>query len=343
MSDLSVPELQNAIVTQIPEVLDFELLDRIYQVLSHDTVKQKIEAALSITTRDANIGNTDSIIDDMLGSIANVPGSSHEKLEFVQALEQGNAVDIAQLTSPASTFDKIFPTPFTERFFQANANFGRGIKMKGPGEFALAIMAPAISLAEKGDIMIGDQHVEVKSAERSQAGGRLGEVGPAQLPEIVSELTKVAAKYLNTPEQTALFQSEFLTVKSKSLTRSIQALHTVFDGDAVAIADCVASVVVLSFPSPMSIAIGKAAAMDSTGHKAEIEYMKQNFEWYKARDGFDSIMAIWFPGKKVFNMNTGDDMVALREAGKIGASSVSFLPSKPNEVYAQINFLKTQK
>jgi len=338
--DLTVPELKTQIVSQVQDLEDFDLLDRIYQVLSHKNVKQKIENALAITTKDSNIGKIDTVINDMLSSIATIPGSTSEKLQFVESLENGTAVNTQALQMASTTFASVFSSAFAEKFFAANANFGRGVKMKGPGEFALAIMAPDILLAEKGDIMIGSQHVEVKAAERSESGGRLGEVGPVQKDAIVAHLGKIAKKYTTTPEQDNFFFKAFESVKSKSLNVSIQALHMLFPDNPSAVQACVAGVIALSFPTSMATAIGKAAARDPSGALAEIEYMKQNFEWYKDRDGFDSIMAIWFSGKRVYNFNSGNEFAALRSAGYLGSPSVSFIPSKPNEIYAQVNFTK---
>lgn len=339
-ADISIDELRKEVIELVSETEDIRLLDRIYQVLSHPNCKEQIERALSFTTQDSNLGDTDSIINEMMVSISAIEGRTNEKSEFVEALEAGEAIDVAALQQPAATFDQIFPMEFAEKFFIANANFGRGVRMKGPGEFALAIMAPDISLAEKGDLEIKGKHVEVKAAGKSGAAGRMGEVGPAPKEKIVLTLRETADKYMKTPEQIQLFEEAFEAVKSKALTRSIQSLHKLFEGNKKAIADCVASTLSLTFPKPMSKAIGRAAARDPSGALAEMEYMKQNFEWYKERDGFDSLLAIWFTGKKVYNFNTGEEFAAMRASKYLGAASVSFIPSKPNEVYAQINFLK---
>lgn len=338
--DLSIQELKTEIAQRIDQIEDFVLLDRIYQVLSHTDVKEQIEQALAYTTQDSNLGDTDYIIEDMMTSIATIPGSSAEKLSFVETLEQGQAVDVDALQMEAATFEQIFPTKFAEDFFISNANFGRGVKMKGPGEFALAIMSPPITLAEKGDLKINGKHVEVKAAGKSGAAGRLGEVGPASKEQIVETLRQTADKYMSTDEEIQYFEEAFEAVISKSLTMSIQALHELFGDNTTAIADCVTETIALTFPRSIAEAIGKAAAYDPSGALAELEYMKQNFEWYKQRDGFDSLLAIWFTGKKVFNFSTGEDFAALRSTGYLGAGSVSFIPSKPNEVYAQVNFTK---
>ena len=337
----NISALKQDIIGQVEKLDDFDLLDRIYQVLSQKNVRGKIENALAVTTQDANLGDTDKIINAMMTSISNIEGSSAEKIVFVEALEAGKAVNTDALQQAVTTFDEVFPLNFAEKFFVTNANFGRGVKMKGPGEFALAIMAPNISLAAKGDIMIDGKHVEVKAAAQGKSGGRLGEVGPASKEAIVDKLNEIANKHMTEEHQLEFFQEHFLSVMSKSLAVSVMALHKLFPDNSKAIEECIGKTIDLSFPgSKLGKEVGKAAAHDHTGRQAELEYMKQNFEWYKQRDGFDSIMAIWFPGKKVYNFNDGEEFASMRSAGYLGSPSISFIPSKAMEVYSQVNFTK---
>lgn len=340
--DLSVPKLKKEITKKIASIDDFDLLDRIYQVLSQTDVKGKIEKALEFTTQKSNIGNVDNVINEMISSIANVEGTTKEKMLFVEALEVGKVVNTKSLQMATADFSDIFPMPFAERFFLANANFGRGSQMKGPGEFALAIMSPEITLAAKGDIMINKKLIEVKSALSSGSGGRLGETGSVNTTKeaIVAKLKEVASKYMKTPDQKQFFHDAFESVISKSLSVSISALHHLFQGNTKAVQEAVSAVLALSFTGPLPKAVAAAAARDKTGALAEQEYMKQNFEWYKKRDKFNSVMAIWFPGKKVYNFNSGEEFAAMRAAGYLGSPGISFIPSKSNEFFAQINFTK---
>jgi len=336
--ELSVPELKHEIVSQVQDLEDFGTLDKLHQILSSSDTRANIESALGNTTDNANIPNVDGVIDTMVKSIANMPGSTAEKIVFVEALEAGKAVNIEALMMPSTTFDQVFPLDFAKDFFVANGAFGRGINMKGPGEFALAIMSPEVKLAEKGDITIGSQDVEVKAAFNGSAGGRLGEVGPVSREVLSEQLNKTAAKYIETPEQEELFRP-LGDVNSIALGKAAKYLHTVFPDNPEAIAACIGDVINLNFPgTTIGDEVGKAAAGDPTGMSTETEFMKQNFEWYKARDGFDSIMAIWFGGEKVYNFETGEEFAAMRLAGYLGSPSVSFIPTKQNEVYAQIKF-----
>lgn len=336
--ELSVPELKHEIVNQVQGLDDFDILDKLHQILSQSDTKATVETALANTTDNANIPNVDSVINSMVNSIANIPGSTAEKIVFVEALEAGKAVNVEALQMPSTTFSDIFPMDFAKKFFIANGAFGRGVNMKGPGEFALAIMSPDIALAAQGDITINGKHVEVKAAFSGSAGGRLGEVGPVSREVLSEKLNKVAAQYIKTPEQEELFRP-LGDVNSIALGKASKYLHTVFPDDPEAIAAIIGEVINLNFPgTTIGDEVGKAAAGDPSGASTELEFMRQNFEWYKKRDGFDSIMAIWFGGEKVFNFETGEDFAAMRMAGYIGSPSVSFIPTKQNEVYAQIKF-----
>ena len=102
--ELSVPDLQSEIIGQIPQVTDFSVLDRIYQVLTQKNVSGKVEQALAFTTDGANLGKTDEIINSMMTSIANIEGTSAEKIVFVEALEADKAVNTAVLQQANVTF-----------------------------------------------------------------------------------------------------------------------------------------------------------------------------------------------------------------------------------------------
>jgi len=336
--DLSIPQMKKEIVSQVRGTKDFNVLDRVYQVLSQDGNKEKIQQAFGKNIKNGNLGGEDAIINDMMHQISTLAGTAKQKEEFVISLEKGKAVNVKALLDKTSTFEKIFISKFAEDFFMSIANYGRGNKMKGPGEFALAIMSPKIALADKGDLVISGRHIEVKSA-LNKSGGRLGEVG-ANKEMIIPVLTKVASKYAKTPETKRALKEflSYLESHSIGITTGISRLHEVFDGDKKAIKAIVSAVLELTFTKQIGDKIGAAASKDSSGVMAEQAYMKANFEWYKKRDGFDEILAIWFGGRKTFSFSSGDELLSLRSSGSFGSASISFVPSKPNEVYAQINF-----
>ena len=341
-ADLSaVPALKKEIVGQVKQIQDFDLLDRVYQVLSHNTNKSKIQKAFQAGLANANIGSIDAVINDMMTQVANLPGTTKQKLDFIESLEKGKTVNINALLSPASNFSEIFSSKFAQDFFISIANYGRGASMKGPGEFALAIMSPKIALADKGDLKIGNKLIEVKAAVGAGGGGgRMGETGDAaHREEIVRTITKVAKKYLKEPQQIKMLNA-FLDKKSIALPPAVRGLHLMFNGNKTAVKQTVAAVVSLTFGSAVGNLVGTAAAKDDTGAAAELAYMKGNFEWYKKKDGFSHILTMSFASGRTYSFSTGDQLVKLRQEGALGNASVSFIPSKPNETFAQLNFTK---
>ena len=70
----------------------------------------------------------------------------------------------------------------------------------------------------------------------------------------------------------------------------------------------------------------------------ENAYVKNNFEWYKARDKFDAYLLVSFTYGKTGMGRTGDDIIKMKEAGHLGSfASISAQARRhPREVFAQI-------
>jgi hypothetical protein len=339
-SDLTGEELKKEIIQSVRQETDEELLDRVHQALSHNNVKPKIVSAFTASGANSRLGNMDKVIEDMTKYVSNLPGNSRSKLEFLETLEKGNAVDVGALLSPASTFDLIFPMPFAKTFFRGIIKYGAGSKLKGPGEFALAIMSPSIKLAEKGDLEINGKNVEVKTADASLKGGRLGD--PSTSPtrqaivnNIVGNLDKLIQDEGQKQEAIDFFKSK----KSIALTQFVAELHVRIK-DSKHIAKIVSDVVSLTFNTSMGNAVGNAASTDSSGKTAEVEFMAQNFNWYKKNEGWTDLLTINVPGERTFNIASSDILRDYRLKGLLGSPSVSIIPSKPHELYAQIVFTK---
>jgi len=273
----------------------------------------------------------------MVDTILHLSGTTQEKMQFIDDIENGKAVNCTSLLKTASTFSDIFSTTLAEEFFIKLANYGRGNKLKGPGEFALAIMSPEINLAKKGDIEVNGESVEVKAAV-NKAGGRMGEVGDAaRKEEIITALTNIGRKYLTDEEDIELLHELFLDKKSLAIKQAAKNAHTVFDNDK-AIKEFISGPIALTFNKEIGDAVGTAAVKDPTGNMAELAYMKENFKWYKQKDGFDSILAIWFGGRKTYSFSTAEELISLRSSGLFTGAGISFIPSKENELFAQLNF-----
>lgn len=349
-----VETLKKDIINQVKQEKDNEVLDKAHQVLSHSSIKSKIESAFAKAAGNGNVGNIDSIINDMIDYLRNLQGTTQEKREFVDILEAGKVINTAELFKPASTFDQIFATPLSQRFFTSIAKYGQGKNMKGPGEYALAILSPSISLADKGDLLIDGKHVEVKAA-MNKNGGRLGEVVSVSSSQYAEALkTAVASEIVtNDPipaDQKAAEVVEMLYTDNKGkrsasigLSPMVIRLHNLANAghlkNAQSVGKVVKAIVELTFgDSSIASAVGRAAMSDSTGKAAQEVYMSQNFEWYKGRDDFDTLLAIAFSSGKTYSISSGEELANLRKQGIVGAPSVSIIPGKPNEVYSQIVF-----
>jgi hypothetical protein len=57
----------------------------------------------------------------------------------------------------------------------------------------------------------------------------------------------------------------------------------------------------------------------------EYAYGKQNFNWYKAREGFDAFLIVNYPKQKFVMVADGDDLIKLREEKHLIGFSISII------------------
>tara|TARA_B100001287_G_C22671784_1_gene525595 strand:- start:81 stop:1121 length:1041 start_codon:yes stop_codon:yes gene_type:complete len=114
-------------------------------------------------------------LEGLVDAIDKTEGTVEEKIAFATTLGQADHIDTKALLQPLSGWgDWLVGTPFSQRLFDTMFNFAP-LKEdnKGPGEFALAILSPRITLkGSKGDITVDGTPVEVKAGMTS-SGGRL--------------------------------------------------------------------------------------------------------------------------------------------------------------------------
>ncbi len=122
---------------------------------------------------DQTYGN--GFLEGLVDAIDKTEGTIEEKIAFAKTLGQADHIDTKALLQPLSGWgDWLTGTPFSQRLFDTMFNFSP-LKEdnKGPGEFALAILSPRITLkGSKGDITVDGTPVEVKAGMTS-SGGRL--------------------------------------------------------------------------------------------------------------------------------------------------------------------------
>lgn len=115
-------------------------------------------------------------LEGLVDAIDKTEGTVEEKIAFAQTLGTVDHIDTNALLQPISGWgDWLAPgTPFAQRLFDTMFNFAPfRADNKGPGEFALAILSPKITLkGAKGDIDVSGTPLEVKAGMTS-SGGRL--------------------------------------------------------------------------------------------------------------------------------------------------------------------------
>jgi hypothetical protein len=162
--------LKAKVKARIDATDDETLLHRIYTSLNSGTLMKRLETGLQ-NLSDPEIH---SFLSEIANAIVQAPGSYEEKLSFISGLHEGFIdVDLmidgqrhhfADLLKPT----KQVPRRFLFDMFNALKDLG-GKAKKGPGEFAIAIMSPQVSVFGGGDLKIGKKIVEVK-AEKGTIG-----------------------------------------------------------------------------------------------------------------------------------------------------------------------------
>ena len=322
------------------------LLDRIWKLLNSETFGNNITNAFVATTQDEYMqaATLDGHRKNVAEIISRLDSDYGALNGFLKKLEGGGAVNIAELSKPVNTFNSVFEGDAVAiKAFDALKGYGVGEKQKGPGEFALAMMSNKIRLAQgEGDTEIdGIGKVEVKAAMGAKgSGGRLGHGGPnaeAQMKTIMQYEQVI-------PNMVAGIKAKAGgTISLGVFCDQMDAELPVGGQNAMGQNNKVRFDIASKLWKPIFGAGGDAIARvfsSTEGRQAtEEEYVKQNFEWYKARDNFDAYLLISFTFGKTAMGKAGDDIIKIRQAGMLGQFAISVVPSKaaPREVFAQIS------
>jgi hypothetical protein len=189
--------LKQGIKKKVDNTNDIKLLNKIASSLEGTNIKDRIKRAIS-AEKDRDIA---SYFDEIVRIILDTDGTVEEKLDFAEGLKQGY-VDVARMVSGErvhfvdllTSNNKNAPMQFVRRVFHALKSVGSGDE-KGPGEFALAVMSPQITIMGKGDLKIGKRMIELKASagqKMSSGGGRLGSTGNLNYKNVPS----IVKKYL---------------------------------------------------------------------------------------------------------------------------------------------------
>lgn len=166
----SLDSLKTKVKAGIDQTDDETLLNRIYSSLNGGTLIKRLSSGLDKLS-DPEIK---TFVDEIAQAITNAPGSYDEKIAFVTGLHEGFIDVDAMIDGQRHHFaDLLKPTKkvsqkFLFNMFNELKDLG-GRAKKGPGEFAIAIMSPKVSVFGGGDLKIGKKLVEVK-AEKGTIG-----------------------------------------------------------------------------------------------------------------------------------------------------------------------------
>lgn len=160
-----------AVVDELWKIISTKIIDK------EGNIQNRILKALQPenTKPEKDHVSTNGFLEGLVDAIDKTEGTTEERIEFANTLGSVNHIDTKALLQPISGWsDWLTSTPFSQRLFDTMFNFPPfRTDNKGPGEVALAILSPKITLSiSKGDIIVDGTPIEVK-AGATASGGRL--------------------------------------------------------------------------------------------------------------------------------------------------------------------------
>jgi|TARA_B110000908_G_C10219217_1_gene434403 hypothetical protein len=313
-----------------------ELIDRIFRALNSEETGGKIEKAFGPPMADERMSDDAKLqhIAKVAKIISTVDSDFAGMNKFLTALESGKALNVGALKSTVTSFNELCNGDnITVKVLNSLMGYGAGIKRKGPGEFALAMMSPNIRLADgQGDLEIdGLGHVELKT-ETTSGGGRMGMGGPTRESQVA-----VLEKY---QESAPELIEDLMGRKSITLMPLMKLLnqHLPLTGQgnqAIRVAFC-KDMFALTFGDNYGSAMAQGFGQQDP-RKAQMEFVKYNFEWYKEKDNFSTFIVMNVPLQKILRASTGDELLELYSSGHLQGGGAAFIHTgQASEVYAQM-------
>ena len=328
---------------------DAALLDRIYKLLNTGTIGTNIEKSLIPPRSDESMSQGELVKhrQEVTKIISNLDSNYASLNAFLKKMESGGVVNISELSKPINSLSAVFDNdPLAVKAFIALARYGVGVKQKGPGEFALALLSNKIKLASgEGDLEIeGIGKVELKAA-MSTSGGRIGYGGGSQkakrdvlekyaeyIPTIIANIGAKGGSLALNPFVQALNTDLPISGENSQENRKMRKdlmldlLTMDMDQYAGKIADTISS-------SEDSVAIEKA-------------YLEQNYNWYKNRDNFDALLLISVLNQKTSMIKDVGSLLSFRfQSGNSSGTSIGIIPTQAGagrEQWAQLTLNKAK-
>ena len=269
-----IEDLRKNVIGAVRTTSDEQLLDKIYTVLNQSGLSKRIATTLTTDT------DTKGYVEDITKIIIDTPGTYQEKWDFINAFPKGYVDVKLMLSGQYISFDELLQGgEFTHKVFQALKGYSPA-GVKGPGEFAMAVMSPHIKITGKGDFNIGDKVIEVKASAGktvSSGGGRLGTPGTLHSDSVA----RIIMRYFPNLELTqgvnlGLKGFSELAAKLPPEKRKKMAEET------------------FGYIFGRGINISELVNATMSGQALTPGYLKANWERYQTDTGFDGVMLINF-------------------------------------------------
>ncbi len=290
-----INRLRQDVITQIQTTDDEMLLNRIFTVLNQTGLTERIS---SILHRDTDTKNYLNMLTQL---IIQTEGTYEEKNAFVVGYPKGYINVPAMISGNMVTFDELItgipgtPIEFVKRVFYALAGSQND---KGPGELALAVLSPLIAISGRGDLKIGKMEVEVKGVSPTgTGGGRMGEAGGKDIP--YEQNPAILMKYTGKDYSAANAHVSDIPKILAEIEDPKQRLQ------------CATELFTYIFRGKVNVtAMAQQAA---NGQSVIPQFFAANYEVYKQRHGFDSLMILDFKLGRLRNYT--DPMVMINDIG----------------------------
>ena len=324
---------------------DKVILDRIWRILHSEDMNTTLTSAFNTPLSDEDMPDKtkEQHRVALTRIIGNLDSDYNALSNFINKLEKGGnngVINTKALNKRVSSFADVFKGDAVAiNAFTELKNYGTGKTQKGPGEYALAMLSDKIRLASgKGDTYIkGIGNVEIKT-ETTKGGGRLGAGGSTQEQQmsVIENYAEYIPTLYNSLKQSAggsvgikVFV-KFLNVdlpvagRQESQDENGNIIKGISGSDAKKMRKLIAQDLLKpTFGAYADPIVKQFGQEDPT--VIEYEYGKQNFNWYKAREGFDAFLIINYPKQKFVRVADGDDLIKLREEKHLVGFSISIV------------------
>lgn len=318
---------------------DRAIVDQIWRILNSDHIQEIIGNVIARPIADETAMNKAEATKVLTKVIYQVESEYDKIKEFLDTLEEtGSAYDVDALKSTLGNVRSAFVSDVAYTVFKTLLPYGSGSNKKGPGEFALAMLSDRVRLSDTtGDIVMDDELVELKvsKSETASSGGRLGMNGISQNDardyiEQYREMIPTVMAHLDNPSNKSLGFPKFIEYLNIDLPIGDKRRYNIAKGFYSKI-----------FSEKSAEFLARSIMSDDP--KTIIDkYYIANFNDYKTKGKFNSLLAIDIATNKTMFVDDVTDLVKLRNQGFIGSPSLSFVPTQagPTEVFVQMSFTK---